>query len=242
MTFKIGLVGDYSPLVTAHVAIPEALRLAADALEYAVEEVWLGTEIIESNLPPLSDFDGLWCVPASPYKSMDGALSAIRCARENKIPFLATCGGFQHAVIEFARHALGLTAADHAESNPAATMPLIAPLACSLIEAEDAIILKENSRVREIYGANVITEKFRCRYGFNSNYSGLFEKADMKITGTDAGGAARVVEISNHPFFIATLFQPERAAISGQSHPLVEAYLRAAKSSANQRASGSVSN
>ena len=239
MTIKIALIGDYSPQVTAHVAIPEVLRLAATVLKSEVEDIWLGTETIESNLPQLSDFDGLWCVPASPYKSMDGALRAIKFARENKIPFLGTCGGFQHAVIEFTRHALGFTEADHAESNPAAAMPVMSPLACSLIEAEDAIILRENSRARKIYGANVITEKFRCSYGLSSNYSYLFEKADMKITGTGASGEARVVEIDDHPFFIATLFQPERSAISGRSHPLVAAFLQAAESSRRERTSGS---
>src|SRR5205809_607084 len=77
-------------------------------------------------------FHGIWCVPGSPYRSMDGALRANRFARENGRPFLGTCGGFQHAIIESLRNVAGLKHADHAESNPDAKMPVIVRLACSL--------------------------------------------------------------------------------------------------------------
>ena len=127
---KIGLIGDYSPKVPAHVAIPKALALAANETESVVETAWLATETIAQNIRQLSSFDALWCVPASPYASMDGALSAIPFAREHRRPFLGTCGGFQHALIEYVRNVLGYREADHAESNPEAEMPLIAPLSC----------------------------------------------------------------------------------------------------------------
>ncbi len=80
-------------------------------------------------------------MPASPYASADGAFAAIRFARENARPFLGTCGGFQHAVIEYARNVIGITDADHAETNPGADMPLIAPLACSLVEVSQTLTL-----------------------------------------------------------------------------------------------------
>lgn len=235
MTVRIGLIGDYSPQVTAHVAIPKALKLAATATNCDTEESWLATETIAENSQQLSDFDGLWCVPASPYKSMDGALTAIRYAREKGVPFLGTCGGFQHAVIEYARNVLGFTKADHGESNPETAMPVMTQLSCSLVEATGVIKLKEDSRIRQIYAANEIIEQYHCNFGFNPEYEFLFEKGEMKITGADTNGEPRVVELAAHPFFIATLFQPERSALSGNRHPLIAAYLQAAKSFQNER-------
>ena len=235
MTIEIGLIGDYSPDVTAHAAIPKALRLAAEETNCEIKETWLATADILGSINRLSDFDALWCVPASPYKSMEGALAAIRFARERNIPFLGTCGGFQHAVIEYARNVLGFANADHLESNPESEMPIMAQLACSLVGAEGVIKLDENSRVRQIYGASEIAEQYHCNFGFNPDYLPLFEKGEMKITGADTGGEPRVVELATHPFFIATLFQPERSALSGKTHPLISAYAQAAKSFQNQR-------
>src|SRR5215216_3162865 len=144
---SIGLIGDYSPDVPAHVAIPQALDLAAGVLGCSVRAKWLPTEQLIGNVSErLEAFDGLWCVPASPYASMDGALRGIRFARESGRPFLGTCGGFQHALIEYARNVLGVSEADHAESNPDATLPLITPLACALRDATGTISLFEGTR------------------------------------------------------------------------------------------------
>src|SRR5437763_4883736 len=132
---RIGLIGDYDPEVPAHRAIPAALRLAADRCGGAVEPVWLATAGLTGDVPArLAGCAGLWCVPASPYANADGALAAIRFARESGSPFLGTCGGFQHALLEYARHVLGFGGAEHAETSPEAAMPLIAPLSCSLVE------------------------------------------------------------------------------------------------------------
>src|SRR5437867_118360 len=96
---RVGLIGDYNAQVKAHLAIPRALALSSEGLERRVEPVWLGTRELEGAAErQLSLFDGLWCVPGSPYQSMDGALRAIRFARERGVPFLGTCGGFQHAL------------------------------------------------------------------------------------------------------------------------------------------------
>ena len=81
MIVKIGLISDYSPAITAHIAIPRAIRLAADETNCEAKASWLATETIAENAPQLSDFDALWCVSASPYKSMDGALAAITQSR-----------------------------------------------------------------------------------------------------------------------------------------------------------------
>lgn len=227
-TMRIGLIGDFSPAVKAHIAIPQAVTLAAKALACAAETSWLATPLLEHNTTELlSAYDTLWCVPASPYASMEGALSAIRFAREQGIPFLGTCGGSQHAIIEYARNVLGLAEADHAETNPSAPLPLIAPLTCSLVEVQDTIYLKPGSRIAAIYGRTEIVEGYHCSYGLNPHYHALFEKGGMSITGVDVNGEARVIELSGHPFFVGTLFQPERSAFAGVAHPLVMAYLQA---------------
>jgi CTP synthase (UTP-ammonia lyase) len=228
MTIQIGLIGDYSPKVTAHIAIPQALAIAANDTGIKVNVTWLPTESLAQDLEQLSSFNGLWCVPASPYASMDGALSAIRFAREGNRPFLGTCGGFQHALIEYARNVLGYAEAEHAETNPDAAMPLIAPLSCSLVEANGTIKFKEDSLIRTIYGKDEAVEQYHCNYGVNVRYQKLLETGEMKITGVDVEGEPRVVELAGHPFFVATLFQPERSALSGIVHPLIRSYLQAA--------------
>ncbi len=228
-TIHIGLIGDYDAGVKAHRAIPIALEMAGEAAECRVEPTWLGTATLGPGCEgELERFDALWCVPASPYASMEGALRAIRFARESERPFLGTCGGFQHALIEYARNVLGLSDADHAESNPEAVFPFISPLACALRESSAAILLKEGSRIRDIYGTDEITEEYNCSFGLALQYRSLLEDGAMTITGEDTDGDVRVVELTSHPFYIATLFQPERRALKGEPHPLVDAYVRAA--------------
>jgi len=225
---RIGLIGDYNPEVKAHVAIPKALEFASSALDCQVEPVWLATrELAGVDEKHLALFEGLWCVPASPYESMDGALKGIRFAREHGVPFLGTCGGFQHTLIEYARDVLGILDAEHAESNPEAATRLIAPLSCSLAESTGTIDLKEGSRIRAIYGVSRTVDGYNCSYGLNSEYRSMLENGALHITGTDTEGDVRVVELDGHPFFISTLFQPERRALRGEAHPLVNAYVQA---------------
>src|SRR5205814_7503485 len=141
----------------------------------------------------------VWVVPASPYVDTEAALAAIRFARENGIPFLGTCGGFQHALIEFARHALGRADAEHAETAPAAACPLIAPLACPLVEATGTIRLAPGSKLRRAYGTGEITEGYRCRFGLNPACEGLFAGSPLQVVGRDDGGEVRAVELDGHP-------------------------------------------
>jgi CTP synthase (UTP-ammonia lyase) len=158
---------------------------------------------------------------------MDGALRAIRYAREHRRPFLGTCGGFQHALIEFARHVLGLHDADHAESNPNASTLLMAPLSCALIEKTGTIHFKPGSRIEQIYGDDHAIEQYHCSYGLNEQYRSQIEASAMRITGWDVDGSVRVIELSDHPFFIGTLFQPERSALAARANPLVNEFVRA---------------
>jgi CTP synthase (UTP-ammonia lyase) len=224
---SIGLIGDRDDGVVAHRAIPLALAMAAEVVGVAVEPRWIGTETIEDG-KLLDDVDALWCVPASPYRSMDGALAAIRHAREAHKPFLGTCGGFQHAVIEYARHVLGWADAEHAETAPDAARPVIVPLSCGLIEVRDAVHLQQGSRIAAIYGTDLIEEGYHCRYGLGSGFREAIANQPLRVTAVDDQDDVRALELEDHPFFVATLFQHERAALNGVCPPLVKAFVRAA--------------
>jgi CTP synthase (UTP-ammonia lyase) len=223
---RIALIGDHDPQVTAHQAIPVALGMAAEHSGRNVQGQWLATDSLQADTP-LSEFDGFWCVPASPYRSMDGALRAIRFAREQRRPFLGTCGGFQHAVLEYARNVLGWSDAEHGETAPDATRALLTPLACSLVETVDTIQLLEGSMIAKAYETSEIREGYRCRYGVNPEFERELLKHALHAVGHDAGQDLRAVELSDHPFFVATLFQPERAALKGTLPPLVRALVQA---------------
>lgn len=223
----VALVGDHDPAVTAHQAIPRALALAAGVLGVDVELHWLPTDAIDAG-DPLAGADAVWCVPASPYRSTDGALRAIRAARETGRPFLGTCGGFQHAILEYARAVLGWSDAEHGETAPDASRQVIAPLACALVEATDAVRFTPGSRLADAYGALESREGYRCRYGLNPAFERELTAGPLRATASDPTGEVRAVELDGHPFFVATLFQPERAALTGTVPPLAVALLRAA--------------
>jgi len=222
--FRVALIGDYDSSVIAHQAIPRALRLSSGT-GHSVEGVWVHTASISNAESQLRDFDGVWCVPASPYASMEGALDAIRFARESGRPFLGTCGGFQHALVEYARNVCNLRTADHAETNPHASVLLISPLACPLVEQNEEITLHEGL-VQKAYGVSRITEAYHCSYGLNREYESLLVKNGLHATAHAlSSGDVRAIELSAHPFFVATLFQSERRALRDEIPPLVKAFV-----------------
>jgi len=234
----VALIGDYNPSVTAHVAIPPALALAAQALEVDVEPVWTPTTELTGAkaIRALLGYQGIWCVPASPYANTEGAISAISLARTEGIPFLGTCGGFQHALIEYFRNVLGATGVAHAELDAHAEHPLIARLSCSLVEVTGTIRLAPESLARKLYAAENVEETYHCNYGLNPEFASLLEgRDDLAIEGTDEAGDIRIIRLPRHPFFMATLFQPERSSLKGLVHPLIRGFVAAATSGAPPR-------
>lgn len=233
MGTRIAVIGDYKPEAIAHQANPEAIRLAAETLGCQVERKWISTPDLRDVPRQLDGFDGIWCVPATPYENTEGALEAIRFARERKLPFLGTCGGFQHMLVEFARNVCGLADADFAETNPGARSLLIAPLECSLIETTGDIRITEDGIVRRAYGADKITEGYHCSYGVNPQYESLLTTYGLRVTARDAAGEVRAMELPSNLFFAGTLFQPERRALRGEVPPLVLAFLAAARATSS---------
>lgn len=228
---RIALVGDHDPAVVAHQGIERSLALAQPDFPGLAWD-WIHTSTIGQDPGArLSEYDGVWVVPASPYASTAGALAAIRHARESPLPFLGTCGGFQHALLEFAHNALHLHQAEHAELAPATSFALVSPLSCSLVEKQGAIEPVPGTRLAEIYAGCSGTEGYHCSYGLNPAYETIFRNGPLRIAARDAAGEVRAMELENHPFYVITLFQPERAGLAGRLHPLVAAFLGVAATS-----------
>ncbi|RZA10062.1 MAG: hypothetical protein EOP02_35245, partial [Proteobacteria bacterium] len=143
--------------------------------------------------------------------------------------FLGTCGGFQHAVLEYARNVLGWADAEHGELVPGARRAVITPLSCALVEASDTVRLLPNTRIAQAYGSLDIHEGYRCSFGINPEFAHALLEGEMIPGGHDAAGELRAMELLNHPFFVATLFQPERAALKGTTPPLAIALLKACR-------------
>ena len=131
---RIGILGDFNPEYRSHHATNESLQHSAHKLGIELEAIWLPTpSLLAPDMPKtLETFDGLWAAPGSPYKSFDGMLKGIQFARVHDWPFLATCGGFQYALIECARNVLGIKDADTAENNSGSKNIVIYPVACAV--------------------------------------------------------------------------------------------------------------
>ena len=225
---RIALIGDYNPEVTAHRAIPLALAAAAKDTCVELAWEWVETKSIGPDIEAcLHGYDGIWCVPASPYVNEPGAMAAIRLARETGRPFLGTCGGFQYAMLEYAEAVWGIANPAHAETDPDAPDPVIAPLECSLVEVTGNVRFVPGTRLARIYGTETATEGYHCRYGLSPMVARRIEQGPLRVAARDHTGEVRGVELEGHPFFFGALFQPERAALRGQTPPLVKAFVQA---------------
>ncbi|HEP1044762.1 TPA: CTP synthase [Serratia marcescens] len=216
---RIALVGDYTPQAVAHQAIPVALQLTAAHLDIDVQPQWLPTDTLTSP-DVLHDFDAIWVVPGSPYRHDDGAFMAIRHARENDVPFLGSCGGFQYAIVEYARNVMGWHDAGHAETDSGGRL-VIAPLSCSLVEKTGDIVFQPDTRAARAYGSLNTHEGYHCNFGVNPEFVVDLQRFPLIISGHDTEGDVRAIELPAHRFYVATLFQSERAALRGELSPLV---------------------
>jgi CTP synthase (UTP-ammonia lyase) len=176
----------------------------------------------------LKGFDALWIAPGSPYKSLIGALNAIRFAREHDLPLLATCGGCQHVVIEYARNVLGFEDAAHAEYDPYASNLFITPLSCSLVGQKMEVEIEPGSRVEAIYGGTSAFEQYYCNFGLNPEVQDRLHAAGLRIVGRDANGEARILTLPQHRFFVATLFVPQLTSSLDDPHPMIRAFFKTA--------------
>jgi CTP synthase (UTP-ammonia lyase) len=211
----IAIVGERLPDFPPHVATDAAIAHSAEALGLDVVAHWIATD---EELP---EVDAIWCAPGSPYRSLDGALAALRLGRERGIPTLGTCGGCQHMLLEFGRNVLGLEDAQHAEYDPYASRLFVTPLTCEVAGRTMDVTL----RASRLYGgATEVQEAYYCNFGLNPEYREQLDAAGFRITGVDADGDARLFELDGHPFYVATLFVPQMRS----NHPVVTEFVAAA--------------
>lgn len=225
----IGIIGDYDPTQETHLATLPAIEHAALALGVSVEPKWIATEQVESGgTDVLGSLDGLVIATGSPYRSLAGALSAIKHARLNDIPLLGTCGGFQHVILEFARDVLGFDDAHHAEYDPYASRLFITPLSCSLAGHTMTVHLREGTRAASAYGALTTKERYYCNFGLNPDYVQTIVNGGLLVSGVDDHDEERIVELPACRYFLASLFVPQTSSSAGAPHPLIVALVAAA--------------
>lgn len=223
---KIAIIGDYDGRVS-HTATNAALEHAAAQLGLSVTTNWIPTEqLIQYPEHSLGNYEGIWCSPGSPYKSMTGALNGIRYARENKIPFIGTCGGFQHAVLEFARDVLDVSAIQDPNFDPYLPNDIITPLSCSLVGQTRTIRLISDSYMSKIYGISEIIERFNCTFGLSESFEHRLKEKGFEIQGVDEEENPRILSLKDNQFYVITLFQPQLSSTPEQPHPLIMEYLK----------------
>jgi CTP synthase (UTP-ammonia lyase) len=239
---RIGILGDFNPEFPSHRATSASLQHAARKLNIQINSEWIPTP---SLTPPgaekiLESFDALLASPGSPYKSFDGMLKGIEFARRRDWPFLGTCGGFQYALIEFARNVLGIADADSAENNSGSKNIVIYPVACAVPDRKGnapklsgvvpEIRLRPGSYLQSFYGKGkeIVTEEFFCNFEVNPDYEWATMEAGFPIVARGNQGEIRAIESPTHRFFIATLFQPQLSSAETSPHPLILAFVQAA--------------
>lgn len=231
---SIAILGEYLPTFEPHICTDSAIAHVNTVLGLDVAAKWVSTGDIDLSL--FERHSGIWIAPGSPYKNMAKTLTAIRHARENGVPCLGTCGGFQHMIIEYARNVLGFRDAQHAEYDPYASNLFISELACSLAGREMHLQLVPKSMVASIYGTTSAVEYYYCNFGVHPGRVPILRSGPLQIVGSDAEGEIRVVELPGHPFFVGTLYVPQARSTPSTPHPLISAFVRSVVRSTRRRA------
>ena len=238
----VALVGKYVELQDAYKSILESFVHAGAANECRVKVHTVHSEHLDENnaVEILEKMDGILVAPGFGERGLEGKIVAVRYAREHNVPFFGICLGMQMCVVEFARDVLGYKDAASAEVNPKSTHPVI-----DLMEDQKSTTikggtmrlgaydcqLKKGSLVEKIYGTEMISERHRHRYEFNSEYLEAFENAGLMATGRNPQtGLVEVVEIPKHPFFIGVQFHPEFKSTPEHPQPIFTAFVKAAMS------------
>ena len=246
-TVKIGMVGKYVELHDSYISVNEALKHGGISTRSAVDIHWIDSETLEGDDVDidaiLGDMDGILVPGGFGSRGIEGKIRAAKYARENNIPYLGICLGMQIAIIEFARDVLGLADANSAEINPETTNPVI-----DIMPAQKAVeemggtmrlgqypcVLNPESKAYELYGASMIYERHRHRYEVNNDYREELLNAGVIFAGTSPDNhIVEMIELKNHPWFVACQFHPEFKSRPNKPHPLFRGFVTAA---ANKKA------
>ncbi len=238
---RIALVGKYVELHDAYLSVAEALKHAGIANQTKVEIDWIHSEQVdaESVREKLADADGILIPGGFGDRGIEGKITAIRYARENKIPFFGICLGMQLAVIEFSRNVLGLEDAHSSELNPLTRHPVIdlMPDQHGITDKGGTMRLgrypcdvKEGTQAFAAYGSTLIHERHRHRYEVNNDYRPQLESGGMVFSGLSPDGRlVEMIELTDHPWFVAGQFHPEFVSRPTRPQPLFRDFIAAAK-------------
>jgi CTP synthase len=254
-TVRIGLVGKYVQLEDAYLSVSEALRHAASLQDSKVKIEWIDSETLEPGAERndderdtaelLADVDGILIPGGFGGRGIEGKIAAARIAREQNIPYLGICLGMQIAVAEFARHVADMEGANSTEfdlETPFAVIDLlpeqkeVADLGGTMRLGADPIKLHPDSKAREIYGEAVVYERHRHRYEVNNLLRKRLQSAGLHVSGTSPDERlVEVVELDDHPFFVASQFHPEFKSRPERPAPLFRDFICAALEHAHSR-------
>ena len=237
----VALVGKYVELHDAYLSVAEALTHGGIGNRVKVRIQWIDSETIspENVAEILKDVHGILVPGGFGQRGVEGKIEAIRFAREQRIPFLGICLGMQLAVVEYARHVLGYADANSAEFDPQTEHPVI-----DLMPEQKDIIqlggtmrlgkypckLEEGSKAAFLYGKPLIEERHRHRFEVNNEFRETFQKAGVRFSGKSPDGRiVEMMELPDHPWFLAAQFHPEFKSRPNRPHPLFQGFIEAAK-------------
>jgi CTP synthase len=237
----VALVGKYVELHDAYLSVAEALNHAGIANDTAVNIHWLNAEDLEKEAPAklLADAHGIIVPDGFGDRGTLGKMRAARYARQQGIPYLGLCLGMQLAVVEFARHVLGLKEANSVEIDPNSPHPIIYLLSKveNTVDNGQPGVMRRGcytcnivpgTKVYAAYGQTQVQERHRHRYEYNNAYRKQLEAAGLKVVGTSPDGQlVEIVELDGHPWFVGTLFRPELISRPNRPHPLFRAFIAA---------------
>jgi CTP synthase len=245
----VAMVGKYVHLKDAYISLTEALLHAGIKTRTRVNILYLESENIESDgIGVLNDVDAVLVPGGFGERGIEGKIAAAEFAREKQVPYLGICLGLHVAVIEFARHVLGLSNAHSTEFNRDTPDPVIAlitewqdldgavqtrsrdsDLGGTMRLGAQRCLLVEGTLARSVYGKPEIAERHRHRYEFNNHYLERFKAAGMRFSGRSEDGLVEVIELAEHPWFLASQFHPEFTSNPRDGHPLFRSFVSAAR-------------
>ncbi|MGL4663287.1 MAG: CTP synthase [Culicoidibacterales bacterium] len=244
---RVALVGKYVELQDAYLSVAESLRHAGYANDASVEIIWVnseeksGEEIVEI----LKTVDALLVPGGFGVRGVDGKLAAIKYARENNLPFFGICYGMQLAIIEYARNVAGLTDANSTEINENTSAPVIdylpeqyvgISLGGTLRLGAYECDIEKGTKVAQAYGKTKISERHRHRYEFNNTYKKVLEDAGLTFAATNPQtGLCEIIELADHPWFVACQFHPEFLSRPLKAHPLFKGLITAGLANQNKK-------
>jgi CTP synthase (UTP-ammonia lyase) len=229
---KIAIIGDYNKENPSHLAIEHSLMHSNKIIKVDYIIDWISTDLVKSV--ELNVYSGFWIASGVLYSSVAGAIHAIRYSRENNIPTLGTCRGFQHIMIEFARNKLDMIGQEIEKNDPFHSSIVNTRKECSLDDKWIDISLKSDSIATSLYRKNKITEQDVCSFEIDQKHRSLIESKGMHVQGIDQDGLPRIVELLDNDFFLGTLFVPHLNSSIDRPHPLITGFLGAVRTYFNK--------